>query len=108
MHPNPLKPAMIRDARFIPQVFEALPGLLRAWDQGQSVAMSSQPSLPAAVLQGRRQRRAGGFDAAGQSDRNVHPRSKQPRLAIATETALAGRSARAALGLLVSEAATLS
>ena len=73
----------------------------RAWDQGQSVVLSSQPAQPAAVLR----------DVVGTGSRvtpRVTPSQSHSRSSLAwhcDRSRLAGRSARAALAL-VSEAAS--
>jgi hypothetical protein len=102
MEPKPLKPAMHSMSGSSPESSRPAQGFW-AWDQGQTVPLSSQPAQPGSVLR----------DVVG-TGRGVTPRvatpsQRQARSSLAwhcDRMRLAGRSARAALALVTEVAST--
>jgi hypothetical protein len=102
MGPKPLKPAMHPMSGSSPESSRPTQGFW-AWDQGQTVQLSSQPAQPAFVL------RDVVGTGRGVAPPVVTPAQSQARSSLAWHCdpmRLAGRSARAALALVTEVAST--
>jgi hypothetical protein len=102
MEPKPLKPAMPPTSGSSPESSRPAQGFW-AWDQGQTVQLSSQPSQPGLVL------RDVVGTGRGVAPPVVTPAQSHARLSLAwhcDRLRLAGRSARAALALVTEVAST--